>query len=167
MSFSDDLLLILRSRSGDYGLLRKRVGEYMGTGAGCSDDGYVKRNYNVNIKDETIRMTLYRLKKHGFIKNENKIWLITQKGLTFLKLSKNKKIFKSINKINKKEKILIIFDIPEKDRVKRNWLRSILISLDFKILQKSAWLGPSPLPKSFINFLKNNRIIKYIKFLKI
>jgi DNA-binding transcriptional regulator PaaX len=44
----------------------------------------------------------------------------------------------------------MIFDIPERERKKRDWIRSQLVSFGFEPLQKSVWSGGSPLPKNFI-----------------
>ena len=48
---------------------------------------------------------------------------------------------------------LVIFDIPEKERRKRNILRVELVTYDFKMLQKSVWIGATPLPEDFIHKL--------------
>ncbi|MEK7500771.1 MAG: CRISPR-associated endonuclease Cas2, partial [Patescibacteria group bacterium] len=48
---------------------------------------------------------------------------------------------------------LVMFDIPESKRKKRNWLRMNLMAANYSQLQKSVWLGYNPLPESFIKFL--------------
>ena len=48
---------------------------------------------------------------------------------------------------------LVIFDIPERERKKRDILRVELIGSDFQMLQKSVWIGRRPLPKDFVAFL--------------
>ncbi len=39
--------------------------------------------------------------------------------------------------------------------------------IGFKMLQKSVWIGPSPLPIEFIKYLKRNSILKFVQFFKI
>ena len=57
---------------------------------------------------------------------------------------------------------IIIFDIPEEERQKRDWLRSVLKNLKFSMLQKSVWVGKGKLPKEFINDLSKYKIISYV-----
>ena len=57
---------------------------------------------------------------------------------------------------------IIIFDIPEKERQKRDWLRSVLKNLKFSMLQKSVWAGKIKLPKQFLEDLSKNKIIPYV-----
>jgi DNA-binding transcriptional regulator PaaX len=51
------------------------------------------------------------------------------------------------------QKRLVCFDIPERDRAKRRWLRGELIASDYHQLQKSVWIGKTPLPQEFIEAL--------------
>lgn len=57
---------------------------------------------------------------------------------------------------------IIIFDIPEDERRKRDWLRSALKNLKFSMLQKSVWAGKRKLPPRFLDDLKRQNIISYI-----
>ena len=63
--------------------------------------------------------------------------------------------------------MIVIYDIPEKMRRERDWLRSELRVLDFKQIQLSAWLGPAPLPREFIKTLGDLKIIKYLNFFQV
>ena len=66
-----------------------------------------------------------------------------------------------------KRNMIVIFDIPEIRKKQRNWLRGDLMALGFIMLQKSVWLGPSPLPKEFISYLNETNILQYLKFFKV
>ena len=48
---------------------------------------------------------------------------------------------------------LVVFDIPERERKKRDTLRAELIGYGFEGLQRSVWIGHRPLPADFIEFL--------------
>ncbi len=91
---------------------------------------------------------LSRLNKQGLIsKNGGRrrsIWLLTVKGQKKLKSSTNEPI--------KPDGIprLVIYDIPESDRWKRNRVRHKLIAYGYQQLQKSVWIGYCPLPKEFL-----------------
>jgi CRISPR-associated endonuclease Cas2 len=118
-------------------------------------------NFQKNHKqpsDETIRVTLSRLKKNGLLENSNGAWKITIKGL---KKITRKKWGKSKNK---SKTMIVAFDIPETLKNKRDWLRKELINLGFIKLQNSVWFGPAPLPKEFISFLQDSKLITYLKF---
>lgn len=49
---------------------------------------------------------------------------------------------------------LVIFDIPEAMRAKRQAIRAELVSCDYQQLQKSVWLGEKPLSNDFIELLE-------------
>lgn len=50
---------------------------------------------------------------------------------------------------------LVMYDIPEKERKKRDLLRSELAAYNYQQLQRSVWLGYSPLPEKFIQNLRD------------
>ena len=58
-------------------------------------------------------------------------------------------------------------DIPEKDRFMRHWLRNKIKIFGYKMLQQSLWIGPGPLPSSFLKRLEDLDIKKNIKIFKI
>ncbi|MDP3052533.1 MAG: hypothetical protein Q8N22_01090 [bacterium] len=112
---------------------------------------------------------LYQLQKQGFVekkKSEDKktIWKLTSKGLERLKILKNKKLLSPLKSIEKKKDYLkiIVFDIPENQKKKRDWLRNTLINFNFSLLQKSVWTGDSQLPEEFFHFLKELNLLPYI-----
>jgi DNA-binding transcriptional regulator PaaX len=123
-------------------------------------------NYNEN----TFRVALSRLHKKGLAKKVNQdTWKITPEGRElFQKKNKGLRFFFSKKKPNKKPKkeILLLFDIPEKERYKRDWLRSELIGLGFEMIQKSVWLGPK-LPKDLHAYLVHKKLIQYIRIFSI
>lgn len=51
------------------------------------------------------------------------------------------------------QKRLVCFDIPERDRAKRQWLRGELVACGYRQLQKSVWIGEAPLPQELIEAL--------------
>lgn len=157
MSIGEDLLVILSSHHGGYRLMRKRIHGYTGP-------ALPKRIQEAS--ESTLRVTLSRLKKKGFVENDKGAWDITESGLKFVaKILKrqNRRQMSSANR-KKERNLIIIFDIPEKQRAKRDWLRIELVALGFKMLQQSAWIGLSPLPKEFIEELENLGILQHLKF---
>lgn len=61
---------------------------------------------------------------------------------------------------------LILFDIPEGARAKRDHLRYLLLSKGFEPLQKSVFISPHPLSRGAIEYLKKTRLIDYIRVIR-
>ena len=119
--------------------------------------------------DNTLRVTLSRLKKKGLINNTNGKWSINKEGKEILVLrEKGIKRFFPARKTSHdaKKELIIVFDIPEKKRWYRDWLRSELIAFGFEPIQKSVWLGPA-LPEEFIEYLDQVKLLKNIRFFKV
>ncbi|MDP3727478.1 MAG: hypothetical protein Q8R35_02440 [bacterium] len=57
---------------------------------------------------------------------------------------------------------LVIFDIPEAMRTKRQAIRTELVSCDYQQLQKSVWLGEKPLSNDFIELLEALDVKPYV-----
>lgn len=54
--------------------------------------------------------------------------------------------------------LLLVYDIPEERKKERDWFRRQLIKFEYVMIQKSVWVGPSPLPEDFLNYLKEIKI---------
>jgi len=65
------------------------------------------------------------------------------------------------------ELTLVVFDIPEKFKHKRIWLRERLRDLGFQMLQRSVWIGKYKIPESFIYDLRDLKILDYIHILAV
>ncbi len=127
-------------------------------------------------KEDVIKTTIWRLKKQGLIKTDSHgEWRTTQKGKEYLKKASSKdRIFElgyggyDNHQLEiRKTPLIVIFDIPEKQKVKRYWLRVELKILGFKQLQKSVWIGKGPLPEKFIKKLVELNIFQYIHIFEI
>ncbi len=121
-------------------------------------------------KENTLRVTLSRLRKNGLIKNNDGKWSITHEGRVKLSTRKNsiKKFFqptKTVENRSKLKQLIIIFDIPEEKKRYREWLRIELVGFGFNMIQKSVWLGPS-LPKDFVEYLDEVGLLKFIRFFR-
>jgi DNA-binding transcriptional regulator PaaX len=127
-----------------------------------------KRDGNKLNKD-SLSSTLSRMKAKGLLKRNEDAWTITPEGKELLVDPKSsiKRFFPS--KRNRSGKVpsslIVIFDIPEKKRRYRDWLRSELVGFGFEQIQKSVWFGP-PLPEEFIRYIEMEGLIKCIRFFK-
>jgi len=129
---------------------------------------YEETIYGKKLNKRSISTILSRMKKNGLLKNRDGEWSPTSKGKAFLEGINTgiKKFFKPENIIDNRErprKIIIIFDIPEKKKRYREWLRNELVGFGFNLVQKSVWIGPD-LPKEFIEYLNEVGLLKHIRF---
>ena len=160
MGLGEDLLEVISSYSGGYRLARRRMrGDYR--------ENMPKRLQRAS--DATLWVTLSRLKKKGLVENRKGAWRATKEGILYLtnKMRYRKLIPSGAEQRRTTVKDMIIaFDIPERYKRERNWLREQLRHLGFAMLQKSVWFGPAPLPKEFILVIKELKILDFIKFFK-
>jgi CRISPR-associated endonuclease Cas2 len=118
-------------------------------------------------KKESIKIALSRLHSKGYVKNSNFDWSITKKGKTHIKKVYLLGYIASPFMENPPSNTIISFDIPEKNRTVRNWLRNQIKIFGYKMLQQSLWIGPGPLPSSFLKRLEDLNIRKNVKTFKI
>jgi DNA-binding PadR family transcriptional regulator len=118
---------------------------------------------------------LNQLKNQGFIEKETKsggsFWKITRKGIDKLKNRQEKRLF-SKGEIQYKKVLddklkVIIFDVPEKEKYKREWLRAALAALGFSFLQQSVWIGKNKFPESFITDLRDRGLLSCVEIFEI
>ena len=132
------------------------------------DQKSFERQARINFRNR-----LSVLKKDGVIEKEasSHIWSITQKGKTMLNRLKkeHKNIFPPTSYVpeNSSEMKIIIFDIPETERKKRDWLRRQFYRLGFTLLQKSVWIGKKKIPEQFVKDLHRIGIFDYVEIFSI
>ena len=63
--------------------------------------------------------------------------------------------------------LIVICDIPSNNRSERDWFRYQLRKFEYKMIQKGVWVGPSPLPKDFLNYVKSIGLSNKLKILKL
>jgi len=112
--------------------------------------------------------TLSRLKKKGFIEIKSNKWLLTKAGKEYFENKRRLSIkFSSSFVLNAPKNLLLMFDIPESKKNEREWLRWHLKEFQYFMIQKSVWVGPSPLPKKFKEHVKNIGLSNCIKTFKL
>ena len=166
MSDTDDFLIFLTSYHKGYKLMRARMGGYTGP----PEFLFREKRKEKGMKDSTFRITLYRLRKQGLVERDDLWWHITKKGEEYLqkKIAKLLPLHSKFDSaiVSKSKNMIIIFDIPEKLRKKRHWLREELTRLGFHMMQKSVWFGPSPLPKSFAKNIQDMHLNQFLRFFR-
>ena len=96
-------------------------------------------------------------------------YVITYKGELFLN-EKTRTILKKFTPEkteNDPKDLLILYDIPEDKKTERNWFRRELRKFHFVMIQRSVWVGPSPLPKDFIKYVQEIKIKDNFKTFKL
>lgn len=63
--------------------------------------------------------------------------------------------------------LLLIYDISEVRKKERDWFRRQLKNFGFVMIQRSVWVGPSPLPERFLTYLKRIGLEKEFKTFKL
>jgi len=109
------------------------------------------------------------LNKKGLIKKmPNGEYTITTKGKIFLEKGRNLlKKFKTDKNENSPKDLLVVYDIEENKKKEREWFRRHLKNFYFIMIQKSVWVGPSPLPKDFSDYLKEIKLGDNLKTFKL
>lgn len=121
---------------------------------------------------------LNRLKRDGCLKKSKTAgksraaWKITALGLKKLDfLKKKKEKARAIENFNgfldKRGFNLVIFDIPEKQQEKRKWLRNLLTSIGYSMIQKSVWIGRRKPSRKFYEKLEEFCLSSFVKVVDI
>src|SRR3989338_2397970 len=121
-----------------------------------------------SYKRQSIRNSLYELKqKKDILTGEDKA-IITSAGRKYLERKLNFiKEFPSCFPKDAPKNLIVMYDIPQSKRAEREWFRWHLRKFGYKMIQKSIWVGPSPLPREFISYLEHIHLEKCIKVLKL
>ncbi|MEK7120630.1 MAG: hypothetical protein AAB840_00890, partial [Patescibacteria group bacterium] len=76
------------------------------------------------FKKGSIKVTLTRLHNQKYLNNTKSGWLLTNKGKFYFRKIETIGYIESPFNVEQKSDTIITFDIPEKQRFLRNWLRN-------------------------------------------
>ena len=120
------------------------------------------------FKKQSINNTIHRLNKNGYVIKQDDYILLSPSGRKYVE---NKKvrflIFDSPYKKESPKNLIVMFDIPETQKAEREWFRWQLKKFNYVMIQKSVWVGPSPIPKDFLDYVKNLKLKDCIKTFKL
>ncbi len=162
-----DLLLIFTM---PYGTSYSRMDFLIAQRQGIRAKKTIKKEKKQNFYD-----LLYRLRKEGLVlerkKDKDCFFRITAKGKEILEGLRLKKVnalpTTSYKAENDNLLKIVIFDIPEDERRKRDWLREALKNLEFNMLQKSVWAGKIKLPQEFLADLNKLNLLPCVEIFAI
>jgi len=118
---------------------------------------------------------LYELKRDGLIAptdtKESLSFKITTSGIAWLKKFTEKPHTFAPNyaaQAEKSERVTIVsYDIPERLRIYRDWLRATLREMRLTPMQRSVWVGKVKLPTDFIADITRFKLEKYVEIFEI
>lgn len=58
---------------------------------------------------------------------------------------------------------IVSFDVPEKERRKRDWIRRCLVEMDFEPLQKSVWVAQGCVHEDFMHALRERKLLDAVQ----
>ncbi len=144
-------------------LLNTKTGYYKGIPVNILGLPIFKNKNKYSVRNE-----YYSLCKEGYISTEDKNLVLTKKGKSFLKNEILKKeIFTSSFSKDAPKNLLVMYDIPEDKKTERDWFRRHLIRFGYVMIQRSVWVGLSPLPKEFMNYVKKIHLVDNLKTFKL
>jgi DNA-binding transcriptional regulator PaaX len=118
-------------------------------------------------RNKDVYDTIYSLKQQGLIKerlkNGKKFISLTSDGQ--LELLLRKAVMEKPLKWDGRWRI-IVFDIPEDSRDKRDALRFLLKKNSYIKLQASVFISPYPLNREAVDYLKQSKLIGYIRIIR-
>lgn len=99
----------------------------------------------------SVSALLARLRRQGFVvrvaQGKRTVWRLSPAGEQHLR---ELEIERSVLPPSDGKLRIVSFDVPERERRKRDWLRRTLRSCDYRMVQKSVWAGERPLPDWFL-----------------
>jgi len=121
-----------------------------------------------NYSQNSLSGTLSYIHKIGLVENIDNGLRVTSKGQEYIKrkIDSLKQFNFSFNK-NASKNLIVMFDIPETKKAEREWLRWHLKKFNYSMIQKSVWVGPSPLPKEFLDYIEIIKIKDGFKTFKL
>jgi len=121
-----------------------------------------------NYKRNSINTAFSRLKKKQYLTFKGSCLRLSENGKKYLAKRKARlQLFQSPFNKESSRNLLVIFDIPETRKAEREWFRFHLRKFNYIMIQRSVWVGPSPLPEEFINYIKNINLFDCIKTFKL
>lgn len=124
--------------------------------------------FDNGYKKKAIWNEFRRLKDKGYIEKDSEFVRITKAGQEYVKRRQESlTTFGSILPKSSPKNLIVMFDIPENKKAEREWFRFHLKKFGYLMIQRSVWVGPSPLPEGFLSYLKEIKLKKCVKTFKL
>lgn len=125
-----------------------------------------------DLRNRKIRLGRFisKMKHDGLIDevggNKSK-FMISKLGRIKLNQLKNSLPSRYYKKENQNNPIIVSFDIPERLRRKRNWIREVIKNLGFEMVHQSVWIGKTKIPKAMIEDLEKLKILEFVEIFEV
>ncbi len=129
-----------------------------------------KRMQAENLKERKRKLTIFisKMKHDGLIReSDDEKFTISSKGKKKLAQLKQGLPGRYYEVVSQNNPVIVSFDIPERLRRKRNWLREVIKNLGFEMVHQSVWVGKVKIPKEFILDLENLKILEYVEIFEV
>mgnify|MGYP001593289630 CR=1 FL=1 len=117
---------------------------------------------------------IYKLKKDGLVKEGTgrgeKTLSITRGGklkLNDLRAKAERTLPTNYKKEPGSALVIFAFDVPEKEKRKREWLRAVLRGLGFTMIQKSVWVGRKKIPREFLEDINKFKMVDFVEIFEV
>jgi len=129
---------------------------------------WMKRKSCKNISHKSYRETIWKLQHKNYLeiveKNNKKFLKLTEKG-QLEKLLRKARIPRQ-SEWDGKWRVLM-FDIPEKHREKRDFFRYLLKQNNYAMLQASVFINPYPLNPEALKYLKKIGLMEFVRYMEV
>ena len=121
-------------------------------------------SFRGHYKRQPFSNEMSRLKREGLIEKDGEFLHITRRGQEYVKRRQE-----SLSGFNfsfpksSPKNLIVMFDIPETKKAEREWFRFHLKKFDYIMIQRSVWVGPSPLPPEFLLYLQEIKLKDCVK----
>ncbi len=129
---------------------------------------FVKRQKRKKIEYEKYKQALWYMSRKGYLK------IVNKNTKQFIEITKKGQLEKLLQKAEVSKEVkwdgkwrVLIFDIPEVSREKRDQFRWLLKHNNFIKLQASVFISPYSLNREAIAYLKETRLMDFIRILKV
>ena len=106
------------------------------------------------------RNALNYLKTQGFVspvrRGRNFLWHLTSEGRARLLEIRAGRV--SYEKEQSNRVVVVSYDIPERMREKRTWVRDVLKFLEYSMVHQSVWIGTNRIPEDFLRDARKSGI---------
>lgn len=122
---------------------------------------------DLKMREKRLQNFLSQMKHDGLIESEDGKLVVSRKGKQKILKLKNQLPARHYQTQDQKYFTIVSFDIPEKFRRKRDWLREVVRNLDYTMIHKSVWIGHTEIPRVLIQNLEDLKILEYIEIFEI
>jgi DNA-binding transcriptional regulator PaaX len=125
-------------------------------------------SFGTSYSKRTFSNEFSRLKREKYIETDGEYLRITRKGQEYIKRRQDSlSVFSASFPKSAPKNLLVMFDIPETKKAEREWFRFHLKKFNYEMIQRSVWVGPSPLPEEFLKYLKDIKLTGCVKTFKL